>query len=396
MTGGNISFVPGAQWHLPYFGGRTTIGEKTDTGLKYISRMRSLSWVEFAEGPYYSTMDGDALFRFTILTVNLDWSSVTEVEVELPPPGTIGTLTLPKSTPLAVECQLDPAIQTLQSKVENGVLIEKVLSAASGPWTYSLINYTMIAEKALRNGTWEDCTPSPDSTSESPVGVAVVDGAFVVGDLYWPKGGKKTRIQEGDEIDRSRKWYAKDCVWILDANAHLMPRRALSPHFNRQILEIDHGLHPYGAYKTNFSHMWMEQLYANGTANFYSISAFAADLASSMTTAIRNWGATELNWVQGKEFKIETCIAVQWSWVILPASLVLVSIEFLLLTIWSSPSRKSQQGPWKSSSLAVLFHGLDGRVRESCGDLPKRSEMWEKAEEVHVRLLSDDDGLKLK
>lgn len=106
---------------------------------------------------------------------------------------------------------------------------------------------------------------------------------------------KIARPVDGDPKKTKETWYSKGCVWTLDTNAHLMMRRALYPHFNGHLIEIDHALRPYAARKTNFSHIWMEDLYANGTASVDSISTFAAILASSLTTAIRNWGATEPN-----------------------------------------------------------------------------------------------------
>lgn len=389
VTQTNVSVSFGPQWHLPHFSDtNTTIPEASVHGAKYIGRMKSMSWEEFGNS-YSTTMDGDALFRFTILTVNLDWTDIDRIRVPsnlvgqgqdqkgnnttMQNPGGQGVdyLIMPKSRPLAVECQLNPEIQTLQSRIVNGALWEKVLDTETGSWEPNgNTSYAFVPKQVLHKKAWKDCEPSPNPTKEFPENTTSSDG-------------------------KVQRWYPEGCVWNLDTNAHLMIRRALYPHFGH-LLEIDHALQPYAALKYNFSHMWMEDLYNNGTASYDSIVAFAAELASSMTTAIRNWGATELNWVEGKVYKMETCVAVNWGWVIVPASLVLAAIEFLLLTIWASPSRKTQQGPWKSSSLAVLFHGLDSGVRKSCGDLPRRSEMWERAEEVQVRLRNDVDGLKLK
>jgi hypothetical protein len=61
--------------------------------------------------------------------------------------------------------------------------------------------------------------------------------------------------------------------------------------------------------------------------------------------------------VYGTVFQGETYVSVNWIWILLPTALVLLSVCFLLLTILAN--RLQRLHLWKSSILAVLFHGLD-------------------------------------
>ncbi|KAL2857623.1 hypothetical protein BJX68DRAFT_263182 [Aspergillus pseudodeflectus] len=84
-------------------------------------------------------------------------------------------------------------------------------------------------------------------------------------------------------------------------------------------------------------------------------------------------------------FHAETYVSVNWIWILLPTALVLLSVCFLLLTILAN--RLQRLHLWKSSILAVLFHGLD---EVDFSDDEKRvdtvRQMERAAEDIRVRL----------
>jgi len=55
-------------------------------------------------------------------------------------------------------------------------------------------------------------------------------------------------------------------------------------------------------------------------------------------------------------------------------------------------ARQERQTNWKSSQLALLFHGLDGETQQSYRGLDDLEEMEEKAKEVSAQLHTDDQG----
>lgn len=85
-------------------------------------------------------------------------------------------------------------------------------------------------------------------------------------------------------------------------------------------------------------------------------------------------------------------------WVAFPASLVVLTIAFLIMTVWKTArhgSTTSANGAWKSSSLTVLFGGMDEEVRQKYGQIDKKSEMIKIAEELNVRLTPKEAGWRL-
>lgn len=78
-----------------------------------------------------------------------------------------------------------------------------------------------------------------------------------------------------------------------------------------------------------------------------------------------------------------TLVEVRWIWLILPYSLSLGGIFFLLYTIYMT--RRSRSPLWKSSINALFYHGLD-KYPETTSDLETISEMDRQATGTWVRL----------
>ncbi|KAF7673568.1 hypothetical protein GT037_008183 [Alternaria burnsii] len=88
----------------------------------------------------------------------------------------------------------------------------------------------------------------------------------------------------------------------------------------------------------------------------------------------------------GSANKTETCILVQWAWLSFFASLVLLTVVFLSLTVWKTRGAhglEAAKGVWKSSVLAVLFSGFN------------ESEMIQCAEGTKVALNPTEHGWRL-
>ncbi|KAK0102987.1 hypothetical protein ONS96_005600 [Cadophora gregata f. sp. sojae] len=111
-------------------------------------------------------------------------------------------------------------------------------------------------------------------------------------------------------------------------------------------------------------------------------------LAKAMTAHIRNSGNPDaVSEVEGVAYQNETYVHVQWVWLVLPAGLVATSTLFLCATMLKS--KKKSALAWKSSSLALLFHGLDG-VGAGTGEGLK--EMKAVARKTRVILSRGEDG----
>lgn len=104
------------------------------------------------------------------------------------------------------------------------------------------------------------------------------------------------------------------------------------------------------------------------------------NLATLLTKSnTNNWGKQ----VNGTVGISEVYVSVDWLWFILPAIVLVLGIVFFVSTILVT--RAQNLSPWKTSILAVLYHGLDDGSLHS-GDHSCLSEMERTAESVHVSL----------
>ena len=114
--------------------------------------------------------------------------------------------------------------------------------------------------------------------------------------------------------------------------------------------------------------------------SFKQVNKTFDNLAQSMTNHIRTV-ADDL--AVGVASHQVTIVSVAWRWLALPATLMGLTLIFLLAAIHSS----AQSGAmlWKSSSLATFYHPLtsEGRDRVGAATGPKHLEMI--AEELEVK-----------
>lgn len=238
-----------------------------------------------------------------------------------------------------------------------------------------------ISKNVLRDGTWHPRTPSPAYTPETPV----------ADNNLWPQ-----TMLEGIPDSNNASWYAKDCVWGIDSASDGALSWALFKIFNAQNLTAYNGL---ALGHSTDGPIWLRNLYHNGTADFSTIEAYTSQLARSLTVYTRRMDPLrneKFGLARGSVIKIETCIQVRWIWITFPAGLVGCTVVFLLMTIWNtSRLRTEKPGIWKSSSLAVLFSGVEEEGRQESGVLEKKSDMERRAKEMRVSLKATGDGWRL-
>ena len=99
-------------------------------------------------------------------------------------------------------------------------------------------------------------------------------------------------------------------------------------------------------------------------------AAFINNLSIPITAAIREVGdLSNSTLALGETFGSQTCVGVDWAWLALPATLLLLTMVFLVTTA-AQAHRYTRMGaaedgrrPWKSSSLPFLWHGLSDETR---------------------------------
>ncbi|KAH0381996.1 hypothetical protein KCU92_g6597, partial [Aureobasidium melanogenum] len=140
------------------------------------------------------------------------------------------------------------------------------------------------------------------------------------------------------------------------------------------------------------------ELFSIGTAILSnpSIPYMALNIADGLTNTIRNLTNLTNDYIirhHGDSTVQVQYIHVRWAWLSLPASIILLSLLLLLITMVESHRAKALV--WKCSPLALLFHPLQGWTN---GELEhnSKSEMEKCAKSMRGQLLPGDDvGLRI-
>lgn len=82
--------------------------------------------------------------------------------------------------------------------------------------------------------------------------------------------------------------------------------------------------------------------------------------AAAMTEQVRVSNSSYR--VKGLAWENETYVLVRWEWMTLPLAVLVMSVAYLVTTIAANGARRERI--WKSSSLALLYHGLNGWSHE--------------------------------
>ncbi|MCJ1268242.1 hypothetical protein MMC22_008129 [Lobaria immixta] len=103
-------------------------------------------------------------------------------------------------------------------------------------------------------------------------------------------------------------------------------------------------------------------------------------VAAAMTNSLRD--LSSLN-VHGQSGSMELYVRVSWPWLALPVLSVILGMILLISVM--KVTRKHKLNIWKTSELALLFHGLDFSLHDTA-EMDKVSEMEETAMALQVRL----------
>ena len=147
-------------------------------------------------------------------------------------------------------------------------------------------------------------------------------------------------------------------------------------------------INPFTGNLTNWSFEETE-----ATSNI--IGGFNASSNISMTmdniaTALTNWLRDSSNvTVAGQAGHVEFYVHVSWPWITLPAFLVIAGTIFLILAMYET--ERLGASIWKTSELALLFHGLEESDHE-LNNLLRSSEMEHTASSTKVKVAKTSSG----
>lgn len=284
-----------------------------------------------------------------------------------------------KRGPVATECSLYWCVNTYTAIVNNTIFTEQVRSS----W------YNATSTLPLANiPSSEDLFNLKDTRL----------GAFKLYNITPPTGGGRVQANvnlsndemafESYEVVGLEDYLVSNTLGIL---AWLGP--LLSGNMTLNLGPSSDAMEPF--YKDDDgAHLLAVDISA---ATISVVQDTFARLAQSLTTWVRTSQNSSVDLGMGEAvgtiWRSETVVKVRWAWLSLPCVLLAGTSVVLGFTIMGT--RKKQLGVWKSSSLALLFHGLgkeSGEVSENLGHLVG---MGTTAEKTWVRLEDDWNGARL-
>lgn len=112
----------------------------------------------------------------------------------------------------------------------------------------------------------------------------------------------------------------------------------------------------------------VQKFFDHGEATFDSIVRTYANITEAVTGFTRANGAANFSEpVVGVAKEEKTCIAVRWPWLAFPTCLVLLTLAFFVVLVITTRPTDLRPAIWKSSPLALLYHGLSDHPVDPSG-----------------------------
>ncbi len=139
-------------------------------------------------------------------------------------------------------------------------------------------------------------------------------------------------------------------------------------------------------------------LYNDGKSNMTIAETYMARLADAMTVQMRrNGAATNSAPILGQALRSRTCIRFEWQFLLLDVVLLVGTAGLVAVTVFMSWRNRQEMGrrAWKSSSLPLLWCGLEDSTRRRFGGMDYAGkELWEKSKVLEVMLGRAQDAEK--
>lgn len=271
--------------------------------------------------------------------------------------------------PWATQCSLSVCLQTLQSNITNGFLYESHLKEPITNDTVPSLSSLSSSINALEPLT----IPSP--TNSSLVYSMSMESILAMQSWF-------SRLFANGTASRNSKY--------INQTISDLPSLNSSPNV---IVNLTVGI---SSGETFFdtdivqAFYWNYYEYPSVTSSGppKGLEMLMSDLAISLTATFRTLVGKPIN---GTSLSYETFVSVRWGFVALPVTAVILAALFLGLAAWET--KRSGASLWKTSALAMLFHGLDEDARERFEDLRSLEAKKRESRNVKVRLSSDGGGV---
>lgn len=295
----------------------------------------------------------------------------------------------PCNGPAGTRCSLFPCVKTFNASVAIGHLTEKLVDRG-WIWGNASFGGSMLDIK---------CLNQDELLSLQHLGYEIDQGQRYLA-YNMPRNVNWTKID--DTFPTSLALH--DCLYTTDISTEY----SMADYFQSLLNGTVTGFIPTNSTSQGyFTGSQIVQTFFNfGNATFDSIQDVFANISISLTNYIRedgsNGGSTEgpvsSTPAQGTVHQAKICIGVRWAWLAYPIALVVLTLVFFVLLLVETWPKATHPKVWKSSPLALLFHGL---AKESSGDskedeledLNEVRGMEATAKSTAVKLEMSDSGL---
>jgi hypothetical protein len=290
-----------------------------------------------------------------------------------------------QTEPFAFNCSLTPCIKTYKASINNFIYTETEVSRemlrpsrlTTGfnyedpgwkDWLGYYPMYSLATDRVLRDGTWHTCQHRAANETGHPV---AVDREAKT--LQWHLDG----VYGNDTA-----WYSKECTWILQSFAFWWTYEWVRGQISNITMD-DGDIRTNGPPRHKLDPTWVRRLYNRGNASMDTVHQLMEGVADTMTVYMRHYtnDDDDIRFTRGTIMVNDTCVSVQWEWMSFLAIMLLLTLIFLGATIvyWH---RGTWREDWKSSSLAVLFHGVEPPRQ----GLLRQEEIYKASRDVRVQL----------
>lgn len=282
------------------------------------------------------------------------------------------------SPPHASECILHFCLRTYNASVTDGIFSESLISQWPDPlqplpesvtdqWGFRLLR-EMIHRSATDSRTmwWQH---APDNITEAEITLTSPQVEGQVYHISWlTMFGLRNWLTENWSVATSDQDFTSDVAQVM-YNAYTGPSRAtVQPEDTSAAVAA--------------------------IAKMPGPAALWSDVADSMTRHIRSQASDQQS-AHGVAYAAQTFVSVQWEWIILPVSLLILTLAFVALTVAQSVEKEIPL--WKSNSMPSLVYSLDETTSQSISGHGRNGEDMEQyAKAFKMAMRATNGSLKLR
>jgi Protein of unknown function (DUF3176) len=280
----------------------------------------------------------------------------------------------------AASCSLFPCVRTYTAEVRDGEFKETLRSVAK-EWNYVRNSIDLSAMVNVK------CLNAQDRRSLIDAGYEIEGKSWVPYNIT--VDGVSGNYSTGSDVESSNGTVSRECIYQHGATAAHSIGYFLASFLNGTITP--------GLYSYDFTgSAQLQALYNEANLTFNRIDETWSNLSDSITTYMRQHGGVNLSApARGEALRLQTCVHIRWPFLAYPAALVLLAIIFFISMIIETRGAETSRHDWKSSPLALLFHGLDRDSimnRDEIAESVRAREMSKIAEHTPVRLSQTEHG----